>query len=87
MPPSSDSPRQRPASEALLVLIQYFQVTTMRRERSDGKENHSGIQSEIRKTLFSYALAKARNWLLKQMLDRNLVTRDILSFAKNQQSN
>ena len=56
----------------------------MRRKHSDGKDNYSGIQSEIRKTLFSYAMAKARNWLLKQMLDRNIVTRDILSFVRKQ---
>ena len=56
----------------------------MRRKYSDGKDNYSGIQSEIRKTLFSYAMAKARNWLLKQMLDRNIVTRDILSFVRKQ---
>ena len=56
----------------------------MRLKTSNGGSDYTGTESEIREILFSISLAKAREWLLKRMLSENLMTRDILSFVKNQ---
>ena len=56
----------------------------MRFNGSDGEEIHSGTLSEIQKTLFSYSISKAREWLLLQMLKKGLATRDVISFVRKQ---
>ena len=56
----------------------------MKPQTSDDGNDYSGTTSEIRKILFSISMAKAREWLLKQLLSKNLMTRDILSFAMKQ---
>ena len=58
----------------------------MRRSSSNGEDNHSGTKSEIQQTLFSYAVTRAREWLLKQMLKKGLATRDVISFVRKQAS-
>ena len=66
------------------VHIYFVQLATMRSKTSNGGSDYTGTESEIREILFSISSAKAREWLLKRMLSENLMTRDILSFVKNQ---
>ena len=56
----------------------------MRQECSDGDNIYSGTISEIQKILFSYSVTKAREWLVKQMISKNLATRDVISFVRKQ---
>ena len=56
----------------------------MRPSISNGCLSFTGINGKLRETMFKIALAESRLWLMKNMLSKNLMTRDILFFVTKQ---
>ena len=56
----------------------------MRHRSSYGDPIHTGLNSELSEILFEISTAESRLWLLRNMISKNLVTRDVLSFVNKQ---